>query len=186
MIDEKENLATATLAGGCFWCLEAVFEQFAGVDRVESGYTGGTLPDPTYEDVCSGESGHAEVVRIRFDPARISYEQLLDVFFSIHDPTTPNRQGHDLGSQYRSAIFTHDDAQHRTALAKIAEVEKTGEWGAPVVTEVVPAGVFYPAEGFHQGYFRTNPAQGYCAFVVAPKVREARRRFTSWLNPSAR
>jgi peptide-methionine (S)-S-oxide reductase len=185
MIDEKENLATATLAGGCFWCLEAVFEQFVGVARVESGYTGGTLPDPTYEDVCSGESGHAEVVRIRFDPARISYEQLLDVFFSIHDSTTPNRQGHDVGSQYRSAIFTHDDAQHRTALAKIAEVETAGEWGAPVVTEVVPAGVFYPAEGIHQGYFRTNPAQGYCAFVVAPKVREARRRFTSWLNPSA-
>lgn len=184
MIDENESMATATLAGGCFWCLEAVFEQFAGVHRVESGYTGGAVPDPTYEDVCSGESGHAEALRIHFDPARISYQQLLEVFFAIHDPTTPNRQGHDVGSQYRSAIFTHDDDQHRTALAKIAEVEKAGEWSAPLVTEVVPAGAFYPAEDFHQGYYRANPGQGYCAFVVAPKVRAARRRFTSWLNPS--
>ena len=177
---------TATLGGGCFWCIEAALRQLAGVVSAVSGYCGGDLDAPDYRAVCTGESGHAEVVRFEFDPTRLDYRTLLLAFFAIHDPTTPNRQGNDVGSQYRSAIFTHDDAQHRTALAKIAEVEKTGEWGAPVVTEVVPAGVFYPAEGFHQGYFRTNPAQGYCTFVVAPKVREARRRFTSWLNPSAR
>ncbi len=147
----------ATLAGGCFWCLEAVFELIEGVSGVKSGYTGGTAPAPTYEQVCSGSTGHAEAVEVTFDPAVISYRELLEIFFAIHDPTTLNRQGADVGTQYRSAIFTHSDVQAETARAVIAELDEQGPWDDAIVTEVAPAGAFYPAEAYHDEYFRRNP-----------------------------
>lgn len=172
----------ATLGGGCFWCLEAVFEQLNGVDRVTSGYAGGTLDYPDYEAVCSGRTGHAEVVEIAFDPAQLSYRQLLEVFFAIHDPTTLNRQGADVGSQYRSVVFTHGEAQHAAAVALISELEQSQAYANPIATEVGEAPVFYPAEDYHQGYFRNNPGQGYCAFVVSPKVAAARRKFAGLLK----
>ena len=175
--------AVATLAGGCFWCLEAAFEQIDGVHSVLPGYMGGHDPAPTYEKVCSGDSGHAEVVQIVFDPARIDYETLLTVFFTIHDPTTPNRQGHDVGTQYRSAIFHHDDTQRTQALAMIARLNAENLWGAPVVTEVTPAGVFHVAEPYHHEYFRRNPYQGYCMAVVAPKALKVRANFNALLKP---
>ncbi len=173
----SESTELATLAGGCFWCLEAVFEQLEGVESVTSGYAGGHVTNPTYRAVCSGTTGHAEVVQVRFDPACLSYRDLLGVFFSIHDPTTLNRQGHDVGSQYRSAIFTHADDQERAALDVMAEIEAADIWDAPLVTEVVPLDVFYPAEEYHQEYFRNNAAQPYCAAVVAPKVAKFRRQY---------
>ncbi len=163
---------TATLAGGCFWCLEAVFELLRGVENVESGYTGGAAPDPTYEQVCGGATGHAEAVRIGFDPAAISFRDLLDVFFTIHDPTTLNRQGNDVGSQYRSAIFYHSAEQKAAAEEVVA-----GLAVAPVVTEIVPAGIFYPAENYHREYFRLHGEQPYCQFVVAPKVAKLKQKF---------
>lgn len=175
----------ATLGGGCFWCLEAVFEQLIGVDRVVSGYAGGAAVNPSYEAVCSGASGHAEVVEILFDPAKISYRQLLEVFFAIHDPTSLNRQGADVGTQYRSAIFTHDEAQKAVAQAMVEELTLSNAFGSPVVTEVQNAPVFYAAESYHQGYFRNNPDQGYCAFVVAPKALATRRKFASLIKPPA-
>ena len=175
----------ATLGGGCFWCLEAVFEQLIGVDRVVSGYAGGAVVNPSYEAVCSGASGHAEVVEILFDPAKISYRQLLEVFFAIHDPTSLNRQGADVGTQYRSAIFTHDEAQKAVAQAMVEELTLSNAFGSPVVTEVQNAPVFYAAESYHQGYFRNNPDQGYCAFVVAPKALATRRKFASLIKPPA-
>jgi peptide-methionine (S)-S-oxide reductase len=167
----------ATLGGGCFWCLEAVYENLEGVVDVESGYTGGHLSAPTYEAVCSGDTGHAEVVRIEFDPAAISYREILEVFFAIHDPTTPDRQGNDVGSQYRSVIFCHSDEQQRIACAMIAEVRPLV--GKEVVTQVVPATDYCRAETYHQEYFRNNPAQGYCMFVVAPKVAKFRKTFAA-------
>ena len=166
---------TATLAGGCFWCLEAVYEQLRGVERVVSGYTGGTAVNPSYELVCSGATGHAEVVQVTFDPGTVSFGDLLDVFFTIHDPTTLNRQGNDVGPQYRSAIFHHTSAQKATAEAAIGKLAAEELWEAPIVTEVVPLAVFYPAEDYHQGYFRNNPGQGYCRAVVAPKVAKFRK-----------
>ena len=175
----------ATLGGGCFWCLEAVFEQLIGVDRVVSGYAGGAVVNPSYEAVCSGASGHAEVVEILFDPAKISYRQLLEVFFAIHDPTSLNRQGADVGTQYRSAIFTHGEAQKAVAQAMVEELTLSNAFGSPVVTEVQNAPVFYAAESYHQGYFRNNPDQGYCAFVVAPKALAPRRKFASLIKPPA-
>ena len=175
----------ATLGGGCFWCLEAVFEQLIGVDRVVSGYAGGAAVNPSYEAVCSGASGHAEVVEILFDPAKISYRQLLEVFFAIHDPTSLNRQGADVGTQYRSAIFTHGEAQKAVAQAMVEELTLSNAFGSPVVTEVQNAPVFYAAESYHQGYFRNNPDQGYCAFVVAPKALATRRKFASLIKPPA-
>ena len=175
----------ATLGGGCFWCLEAVFEQLIGVDRVVSGYAGGAAVNPSYEAVCSGASGHAEVVEILFDPAKISYRQLLEVFFAIHDPTSLNRQGADVGTQYRSAIFTHNEAQKAVAQAMVEELTLSNAFGSPVVTEVQNAPVFYAAESYHQGYFRNNPDQGYCAFVVAPKALATRRKFASLIKPPA-
>lgn len=175
----------ATLGGGCFWCLEAVFEQLIGVDRVVSGYAGGAVVNPSYEAVCSGASGHAEVVEILFDPAKISYRQLLEVFFAIHDPTSLNRQGADVGTQYRSAIFTHGEAQKAVAQAMVEELTLSNAFGSPVVTEVQNAPVFYAAESYHQGYFRNNPDQGYCAFVVAPKALATRRKFASLIKPPA-
>ncbi len=174
----------AMFGGGCFWCLEAVFEQIIGVDRVVSGYAGGATEKPTYEAVCSGETGYTEVVEITFDPTRISYGQLLDVFFAIHDPTTLNRQGADVGTQYRSVIFAHGQAQHAVAQALIDELTRSNVYGSPVVTALQPAPQFYPAESYHQGYFKNNPAQGYCAFVVAPKALAARRKFSSLIKPA--
>jgi len=167
----------ATLAGGCFWCLEAVFELVEGVSGVKSGYAGGTTPEPTYEQVCSGSTGHAEAVEVTFDPSVISYRELLEIFFGIHDPTTLNRQGADVGTQYRSAIFTHSDAQAETARAVIAELDEHGPWDDPIVTEVSPAGAFYAAEAYHDEYFRRNPGQPYCRLVVGPKVAKFRQRF---------
>ena len=166
----------ATLAGGCFWCLEAVFDQLQGVEDVVSGYAGGHVPNPTYKHVCTGETGHAEVVQITFDPAVISYRDLLTVFFTIHDPTTLNRQGADVGTQYRSAIFTHSDEQERIAEAVIGEVAESGIWDEPIVTEVVPFEAFYPAEEYHQEYFANNPNQPYCRMVIAPKVAKFRKQ----------
>ena len=167
----------ATLGGGCFWCLEAVFEELDGVVDVESGYSGGHATDPEYRQVCDGTTGHAEVVRIEFDPARIGYRQVLEVFFAIHDPTTLNRQGNDIGDQYRSVIFTHDDAQRALGEAVIAEAQP--HYRSPIVTQVLPAPVYYRAETYHQEYFRHNAAQGYCMFVVAPKVEKFRRTFAA-------
>lgn len=167
----------ATLAGGCFWCLEAVYDQLRGVDSVESGYMGGHSPEPTYKQVCEGDTGHAEVVRVTYDPKVVSFRDLLDVFFVIHDPTTLNRQGNDVGTQYRSAIFYHSPEQKRVAEEVIAAIGQAGLWDAPIVTELAPASDLYVAEDYHQEYFQTNPYQPYCQFVVAPKVAKFRKRF---------
>ena len=167
----------ATLAGGCFWCLEAVFEELDGVHRVLSGYTGGSVRKPTYRDVCSGTTGHAEVVRIEFSPDVIDYEELLDVFFAIHDPTTLNRQGADVGSQYRSAIFYHDERQKQIADGKIIEIDSSDRFGRPVVTQLEPAAEFYEAEDYHQDYFKLNPDAGYCRAVIEPKLFKFRELF---------
>ncbi|MGA2383703.1 MAG: peptide-methionine (S)-S-oxide reductase MsrA [Gemmatimonadales bacterium] len=167
----------ATLAGGCFWCLEAVFLELKGVERVESGYAGGHLPNPTYEQVCTGETGHAEVVQVTFDPTVLPYRDLLRIFFTMHDPTTLNRQGADVGTQYRSAVFYHSPAQEAAAEAAIAEVAASGVWQGRIVTEVAPLDVFYSAEDYHRDYYRRNPRQGYCQFVIAPKVAKLRKKF---------
>ena len=172
----------ATLGGGCFWCLEAVFDQVRGVEDVVSGYSGGQLPDPTYEDVCSGDTGYAEVVQLTFAPAEISYREILQLFFAIHDPTSLNRQGADVGTQYRSVIFYHSPEQKEMALQVIAELNHAGIWARPIVTEIAPIGEFFPAEEYHQEYFARNPGQGYCQFVVAPKVAKFRRQFLDRLK----
>jgi peptide-methionine (S)-S-oxide reductase len=172
----------ATLAGGCFWCLEAVYDELRGVVDVTSGYAGGHVPNPSYQQVCGGDTGHAEVVRIVFDPGKISYREILEVFFTIHDPTTLNRQGADVGSQYRSAIFYHSDEQKRVAEEVMAEIAASGIWKNPIVTELQPAPEFYPAEEYHQEYFARNPNQGYCQVVVAPKVAKFRSKFLSKLR----
>jgi peptide-methionine (S)-S-oxide reductase len=174
------QLDQATLGGGCFWCLEAVYTELRGVERVISGYAGGSVAQPTYEQVCSGGTGHAEVVQVSFDPAEISYRDILDVFFTIHDPTTLNRQGADVGTQYRSAIFYHSAEQQQTATQVIGELKDV--YSDPIVTEVQPLDRFYPAEGYHQDYFARNPGQPYCQFVVAPKVAKARQKFLSRLK----
>lgn len=174
---ETMTTQTTTLAGGCFWCLEAAFEQLDGVLAVLPGYMGGEAPQPTYEAVCRGDTGHAEVVQIEFDPARIDFETLLTAFFTIHDPTTLNRQGHDVGTQYRSAIFFHDAAQQAVAQALISRLNAEGIWAAPIVTELSPATTFFVAEDYHHQYFRRNPYQGYCMAVVAPKARKMRQVF---------
>ena len=167
----------ATLAGGCFWCLEAVFLELKGVEHVDSGYAGGHLPNPTYEQVCSGATGHAEVVQVTFDPAVLPFRDLLRIFFTLHDPTTLNRQGADVGTQYRSAIFYHSPEQRAQAAEVIAEIEKAGVWADRIVTEVVPLDIFYPAEEYHRDYYRRNPRQGYCQFVIAPKVAKLRKLY---------
>jgi peptide-methionine (S)-S-oxide reductase len=172
----------ATLGGGCFWCLEAVFDGLAGVESVESGYAGGHLPNPSYEDVCGGDTGHAEVVRLVFDPAAISYADLLEVFFAIHDPTTLNAQGNDIGTQYRSVIFWHSPEQQAAAEAVIARLNASGVFGRPIVTELAPAPRFYKAEPYHQEYFKRNPRQPYCQYVVSPKVAKFRRQFSARLK----
>jgi peptide-methionine (S)-S-oxide reductase len=167
----------ATLAGGCFWCLEAVFLELRGVERIESGYAGGHLPSPTYEQVCSGATGHAEVVQVTFDPAVIPFRDLLRIFFTLHDPTTLNRQGADVGTQYRSAIFYHSPEQQAQAAEAITEIAAAGIWKDRIVTQVVPLDVFYPAEEYHRDYYRQNPGQGYCQFVIAPKVAKLRKLY---------
>jgi peptide-methionine (S)-S-oxide reductase len=167
----------ATLAGGCFWCLDAVFRDLRGVEKVESGYSGGTTVNPSYEQVCSGRTGHAEVIQVTFDPATISFRDLLGVFFTIHDPTTLNRQGGDIGTQYRSAIFYHSPEQRATAEQVIRELETEGLWDDPVVTELAAFTSYYPAESYHQDYFNRNPYQPYCSAVIAPKVAKFRSKY---------
>ena len=169
---------TITLGGGCFWCLEAVYDEIQGVTDVLSGYAGGHTENPTYREVCAETTGHAEVVQIKFDPEKISLKELLSVFFTIHDPTTLNRQGADVGTQYRSAIFYHDEAQRETAVNLINELNEAKIWGNPIVTEVTPFEKFYVAEDYHQNYYVNNPGQGYCRVVVAPKVAKFRKKFS--------
>lgn len=179
---DKPHLETAVLGGGCFWCLEAVFAALRGVASVEPGYAGGTIPTPTYRQVCAGDSGHAEVVQIRFDPAEISYRDLLAVFFAIHDPTTLDRQGNDVGSQYRSVIFHHSPEQAATAAEVIAELERQGEYASPIVTQIEPCPDFYRAENYHLDYYARNGEQPYCRAVIAPKLAKLRRLFPSSLK----
>lgn len=182
MTQPQDGHEIATLGGGCFWCLEAVFDDLKGVASVESGYMGGHLKDPSYADVCSGASGHAEVVQIRFDPAVLSFGEILEVFFVIHDPTTRNRQGNDAGPQYRSAIFYHSPQQKATAEQVIARLDAAGLWGGRIVTELTPASEFYVAEGEHQEYYQRNPYQPYCMMVVQPKVAKFRKQFIGKLK----
>lgn len=176
------DLELATLGGGCFWCIEPVFDELEGVEDVVSGYSGGDRRNPTYEQVCSGATGHAEVVQIHFDPARVSYRELLQVFFTVHDPTQLNRQGNDVGTQYRSVIFYHSPEQKQTAEAVIEELTAAGLWPRPIVTELSPFKEFYPAEDYHQEYYRHNPQQPYCQIVVAPKVAKFRQKFANRLK----
>ncbi len=178
-------LATATLAGGCFWCLEAVYLDLAGVESVTSGYTGGSVPNPSYEQVCTGTTGHAEAVRIRYRPEEIGYRDLLQVFFTIHDPTTVDRQGNDVGPQYRSAVFFHDEAQRKDAEAVMAEVTEAGLYPSPLVTELAPAGPFYPAEAYHQDYYAHHAGEGYCRLVIAPKLAKFRKQHLDRLKRDA-
>lgn len=174
----SQTVEVATLGGGCFWCLEAVFLSVEGVSAVESGYAGGTVQRPSYEQVCDGDTGHAEVVKLEFDPATISYREILDIFFAIHDPTQLNRQGNDVGTQYRSVIFTHSEAQRETALEAIRQIEAEGIYSGQIVTQVLPLdGNYWPAEAYHQNYFAQHPDQGYCSVVVAPKVAKFRQKF---------
>ncbi|CAG9260997.1 peptide-methionine (S)-S-oxide reductase [Paraburkholderia unamae] len=173
----------ATLGGGCFWCLEAVYLRVDGVEAVESGYAGGHVANPSYEQVCDGETGHAEVVNVQFDPAKIGYREILDIFFAIHDPTQLNRQGNDVGTQYRSVIFTHSQAQRETAEQAIREIAAEGVYEGKIVTQVLPLdGNYFPAEAYHQNYFAQHPNQGYCSFVVAPKVAKFRQKFAHRLK----
>jgi peptide-methionine (S)-S-oxide reductase len=175
----------ATLAGGCFWCLEAVFEQLRGVTKVVSGYSGGHVPNPSYEAVCTGTTGHAEVVQVTFDPDAISFRDLLGVFFTLHDPTTLDRQGGDVGTQYRSAIFYHDAEQRRTAEDVVRELEAEHVFDDPIVTRIEPLQAFYPAEEYHREYYRRNPNQSYCRAVIAPKVAKLRSKYLARLKQQA-
>jgi peptide-methionine (S)-S-oxide reductase len=177
-----ERVETATLAGGCFWCLDGAYRNLRGVIAVESGYAGGHVPSPTYEQVCTGTTGHAEVVRVTFDPDAITFRDLLEIFFSLHDPTTLNRQGADVGTQYRSAVFTHDQVQRETAEAIVSELEREKVFDDPIVTEIAPVGDYYPGEDYHQDYYRQNPNQGYCQVVVAPKLAKFRARYAARLK----
>ena len=178
----NHNLEVATLGGGCFWCLDAVYRDVRGVERVVSGYSGGHVANPTYEQVCGKRTGHAEVVQVWYDPAVITYDDILTIFWRIHDPTTPNRQGNDVGPQYRSAIFTHDEAQRAAAEKTRDQVVAEGVWRDPIVTEIIPFDTFYEAEGYHQDYFNNNPNQPYCVYVVDPKVRKFRKSFQARLK----
>jgi len=175
-----------TLGGGCFWCLEAIYDQLQGIEDVVSGYSGGQTANPSYEQICSGKTGHAEVVQVQFDPGVISFEDILKVFFTVHDPTQLNRQGADMGTQYRSAIFYHTPEQKATAEQVIAAITAAGLWADPIVTEVTAFETFYPAEGYHQEYFQRNPNQGYCQVVIAPKVAKFRKQYLDRLKAPAR
>jgi peptide-methionine (S)-S-oxide reductase len=178
----NQSLEVATLAGGCFWCLEAVYDDLRGVVDVVSGYSGGRVSQPSYDAVCTGETGHTETVQVTFDPQVISYRELLEVFFTIHDPTSLNRQGADVGTQYRSAIFYHSQEQKTIAEQVIRDLEIQKIWGKPVVTELTPFAVFYPAEAYHQEYFKRNPYQGYCMAIIAPKVAKFRHKYLEKLK----
>jgi methionine-S-sulfoxide reductase len=182
---DDSKLRKATFASGCFWCTEAVFDQLKGVKSVESGYTGGVVVEPTYEQVCSGTTGHAEAIQITYDPAEISFEDLLRVFWQTHDPTTLNRQGHDVGTQYRSGIFYHDDEQLAVAEEYKRQLDASKSFGAPIVTEITAFERFYPAEKYHQEYFERNPNQGYCAMVIRPKVEKFQKEFKELLRDGA-
>lgn len=179
-----DELARATLAGGCFWCIEAALKELPGVESVTSGYTGGETDDPTYQEVCTGETGHAEAVMVEYDPDELGYEDLLSVFFRIHDPTQLNRQGPDVGTQYRSAIFTHDDDQRDLAESFVAELEAEGVYDDPIVTEIEPLGEFYEAEAYHQDYYEKNPGDAYCQFHAQPKVQKVREQFAGDVEAS--
>ena len=176
--DHNKNLEIATLGNGCFWCTEAVFERLEGVERVVSGYSGGHVKNPSYKEVCNGTTGHAEVCQIHFDPNTISYDEILDVFWHTHDPTTLNRQGNDAGPQYRSAIFYHSEAQKESAQASKDKMDNSGEFNDPIVTEITEFNIFYEAEDYHQDYFANNPNQPYCTFVVAPKVKKFNAKYS--------
>ncbi len=178
----NKSYEIATLGGGCFWCLEAIFNELRGVEKVVSGYSGGSVPNPTYREVCSGTTGHAEAVQITFDPQLISFRELLQVFFTIHDPTTLNRQGADVGTQYRSVIFYHTPEQEKIAKEVIAELEKAKVWDAPIVTALTPFEAFYPAEEYHQEYYNRNPEQPYCRIVIEPKVVKFRKQYLTKLK----
>lgn len=180
MADSQQEIAT--LGGGCFWCLEAVYQQITGVNQVVSGYAGGSMPNPTYKEVSTGQTGHAEVVQLTYNPAEISYRDILKVFFTIHDPTTPNRQGADIGPQYRSIIFFQDNDQRLVAEEVIREIKNAEIWNAPLVTELEQYSNFYPAEDYHQNYFRDNPQQPYCQVVIAPKVAKFRQKYFNMLK----
>lgn len=183
MSDQTTEIAT--LAGGCFWCLEAVYEQLNGVHKVESGYIGGHVPNPSYELVCGGRTGHAEAVRLTYDPSVVSYRELLEIFFTIHDPTTLNRQGPDVGTQYRSAIFVHTPEQQATAEEVMTEIDRARLWDRPIVTEIAPATAFFVAEDYHQQYFRNNTFQPYCQILIQPKVAKFRKEYLHRLKPEA-
>ena len=178
----KDGLEVATFGAGCFWCVEAVFDALIGVKSVESGYAGGHIKNPAYREVCNGVTGHAEVVQITFDPSVISYAELVEVLWHVHDPTTLNRQGNDVGTQYRSAIFYHSEEQKNTAEKSLKETDASGLWSNPIVTEITPFTNYYPAEDYHQDYFRLNPNQGYCSIVIAPKVAKFRKQFKNKLK----
>lgn len=180
-MNSTRELSLATLGGGCFWCTQAVFGALRGVVRVTCGYSGGTTVNPTYEQVCTGTTGHAEVVRVEFDPSVIPYHDLLEIFFQTHDPTTVNRQGNDIGTQYRSVVFVHDKQQEQTAQETIAALNQSCAFPEPIVTEVDPAAAFYPAEDYHQNYFAVHPAQSYCAAVIRPKIDKFRVKFRDYL-----
>lgn len=182
MSTEPKTHELATLAGGCFWCLEAVYVELRGVEKVVSGYAGGHVKNPTYREVCNGTTGHAEVVQVTFDPAVVSFRDILRIFFTIHDPTTLNRQGNDVGTQYRSAIFYHDETQKQVAVEVIDELTRQRVWPNPIVTEVAPLEKFYPAEDYHQDYFANNPMQPYCQVIVAPKVAKFRKQYFQQLK----
>ena len=181
-MNSPPSLEFATVAGGCFWCLEAVFREVDGVENVVSGYTGGTTVSPTYEQVCSGKTGHAEAVQVSFDLSKISYREILEIFFSIHDPTTLNRQGADVGTQYRSAIFCHSEQQKAIAEELTIELSKAHLWNKPIITQIVPLDTFHPAETYHQGYFSHHPEQGYCLTVISPKVNKFRQQWSKHLK----
>jgi peptide-methionine (S)-S-oxide reductase len=181
-VADSSKLETATFGSGCFWCTEAVFQQLRGVESVVSGYSGGEVVNPTYEAVCDGTTGHAEVIQVKYDPARISFDELLNVFWQTHDPTTPNQQGNDIGTQYRSAIFYHSDDQRRIAEAYKQQLAASKTFGDPIVTEITAFKNFYPAEKYHWNYYRDNPSQGYCQFVVRPKVEKFQQQFKELLK----
>ena len=181
-MSQTVSLEAATLAGGCFWCVEAVFREIDGVEYVVSAYTGGITVNPNYKQVCTGQTGHAEAVQVSFNPSKISYGEILEIFFSIHDPTTLNRQGADVGTQYRSAIFYHSEQQKAVAEKIIGGLDKAHVWKNPIVTQIVPLGKFYPAEDYHQGYFAKNPGQGYCQMVISPKLNKLRQQWTKHLK----
>jgi len=181
-VNKAVSLEVATLAGGCFWCIEEVFREVDGVENVVSGYTGGTIVNPTYEQVCTGKTGHAEAVQVSFNPSKISYREILEIFFSIHDPTTLNRQGADVGTQYRSAIFYHSEEQKRVAEELTGELSKANTWKKPIVTQIVPLGTFYPADVYHQEYFSRHPEQAYCQMVISPKISKFRKQWTKHIK----